>query len=771
MEAKEKITGIWLRDASIGEHIAQAPWVADGITDMELEALAALKILLAIDSELVESLFALPWVVDGMDHPESLAFRGLLVVGENNPELLRVLVPASWVVEGPGRTVPAMSGIFNSLKSISDQDPALAPIVADVPWVADGVNPTEAVILSVLPDHLTFNPPYRLGRRQFLARNQQLVDDAGTLIHIAPDAHVIDGLVHVFSRSFSRDTLNGIVSEPWFMDGVDGLEAVRAAIHLTIIRDLDRFYEELLQGPLLPNRTISLPLTGDVRIWLVTMDGVSLTAEEMLPVIEESARFSEGIVGAPFPTTDIIVSVLNPALVVGTSCSHEGFRIVMTGYCGLEALAHEVAHYYFHEGGPQWLTEGAADLVQAYVNDIMGVETLVDHRAQLSQDISYWSEGKGIENMAHYLHINTIDTDWKYFNEFRLAPYQFGENLLHNLFDVIGQAAMSAALRELHTPAWGYFQTAEPKEIHRNTEEGIFDTFLRHTPPDGEEEFRDVYRRLQGGVFTLSGVDLEDDHADRHVNATKIDLGEFVEGTLDYPSDLDFFRFQPEIGRKYRLEVNHETLGISGITLYSPIIRDSNTFGRGSLIPELWEWKARWQTDSGPQILWVAPSSERHHFVVENFSGDTGPYTLTISDVEDVEDDHGDSLSTATSISVGEVVAGAVEDDFDFDYFQFEAVDCREYQIEVVPGTLEYFRIRLYSSFSRSPEGWNNRYADNETRGTNISWDSSWVALSSGQYYVAVDGYNENLGTYTLKVTDLGLYPNCEALKARPVFE
>ena len=29
-------------------------------------------------------------------------------------------------------------------------------------------------------------------------------------------------------------------------------------------------------------------------------------------------------------------------------------------------------------------------------------------------------------------------------------------------------------------------------------------------------------------------------------------------------------------------------------------------------------------------------------------------------------------------------------------------------------------------------------------------------APDSGVYYFAVDGYNENLGTYTVRVTDLG---------------
>ena len=752
LEAREKITSIWLRDAELGEFITQAPWVADGITEMELDALGALNILSAIDSELVESIFALPWVASGVDHSEFPAFGGLLEIGENNPELVSVLVPATWVVEGPELTEPLMADVLGSLLDISLKDPALALSVAEVPWVADGVNSTEAVILSVLPDYLTFNPSYRLGGREFLAQNQQLVDDAGNLIHVAPDVHVIDGLVHVFSRYFSRASLDRVVSQPWFRDGVDPLEAARAAILLTLIGE-SRFYEELRQGPLMPHRTISLPLAGEVRIWIVTMDGVSIPAEEMLAAIEESARISEDFVGAPFPTTDIIVEAAD----YGTDCRPSWGHISWSVYCDQEELAHGVAHYYFGEGNPEWLNEGAASLIQGYVNDALGVETLADRRTRLASDVARWADEKGIENLSQLRYYYDIDyqTHARYTHVLRLSPNQFGENLLHNLLDVMGQPAMSAALKELHIPAWGYFQTAEPREELSTSEEETFDTFLRHAQPEREEEVRDVYRRLHGGVFTIADVDLEDDHSDRHVNATKIDLGQVVEGVLDYPSDFDFFRFQPERGQKYRLKVNHETLGISAITLYSPIIRDSNTFGRGSLIPELWNWKARWQTPSGPQILWVAPSSERHYFVVENFGAKTGSYTLTISEIDDVKDDHGDSLSTATTISTGETVAGTVDTDFDFDFFRFEATEGRRYEIEVVPGTLQSFRTRLFTARNATPSNWNNLYPDNEAHGPG-SYRVTWRAPDSGVYYLDVDGYNENLGTYTVRVTDLG---------------
>ena len=360
--------------------------------------------------------------------------------------------------------------------------------------------------------------------------------------------------------------------------------------------------------------------------------------------------------------------------------------------------------------------------------------------------------------MAHYLHYLKADWDRQYEGDLILASYQFGENLLHNLTDAMGQPAMSAALRELHIPAGAYFRTSVPsgpREIPDRIEEEIYDTFLDHTPLDRVEEVLRVYQRLHGGAFAFADRVLGDDHGDYPLSATELQVGQAAEGSLDYPVDLDFFRFKPEKDRKYTVKVDHERLGISGISLYIYHYDSSSVRRPGNLIPKLWTWKSRQQTPSGPEIRWMAPSSFQRYFVVENFGAKTGPYTLTLTEVEDVEDDHGDSLDTATGISTGETVAGTVDNDFDFDYFRFEAIEDRRYEIEVVPGTLQSFRTRLFTARNASPWNWNNLYPDDEAHGPG-SYRVTWRAPDSGVYYLAVDGYNENLGTYTVRVTDLG---------------
>ena len=159
------------------------------------------------------------------------------------------------------------------------------------------------------------------------------------------------------------------------------------------------------------------------------------------------------------------------------------------------------------------------------------------------------------------------------------------------------------------------------------------------------------------------------------------------------------------------------------------------------------------RTASGPQILWVAPASGDYYIAVQNFGGKTGQYTLAIDAVEDAEDDHGDTTAAATELSTGEAGAGAVDDDFDFDYFKFHAMEGRTYMIDVNGGTLETINVRLYTFDGAAPENWYENYRrDDSSWGDKASIE--WTPARSGEYYIAIDGALGNVGTYTLTITE-----------------
>ena len=327
-----------------------------------------------------------------------------------------------------------------------------------------------------------------------------------------------------------------------------------------------------------------------------------------------------------------------------------------------------------------------------------------------------------------------------------------GENFLLSIFETIGEESTSDALREL------YLQSRESGG-RPATEEAIYNAFLKHTPADKKGALRGLYQTLHGGAFAFDTVPFDDDHGDELSAASDIAVGEAVEGTLDYMFDFDYFKFQAEEGQKYRIAVNHESLGASSITLYTteelPYLISS--YGLNYAL-----WKSRTREASGPQMQWVAPSSDEYYFAVQNFGGKTGDYTLTITPVASIEDDHGDTLATATNISPGETVHGASDYDFDLDYFRFQAVEGKSYRVEIEIGTLEFYHHHLYTADGVPNDlGIYVGYREESVR-VDATTVYKWTPWSSGTFYLAIDGVSGSVGSYavTIIVDDHGDEPS-----------
>ena len=113
-------------------------------------------------------------------------------------------------------------------------------------------------------------------------------------------------------------------------------------------------------------------------------------------------------------------------------------------------------------------------------------------------------------------------------------------------------------------------------------------------------------------------------------------------------------------------------------------------------------------------------------------------------DYADVPDDHGNDIDDATVAAVGADVRGALDYDGDIDYFRFQAEQGQSYQIDVALGTLHDSTVDLYDS-----DGW--LMDSNDDYGDTLASRLYWNAPSSGERYVAVEGYGR--GTYTLTVS------------------
>ena len=787
--ASELIVGMWLRDAYTGDSVASMPWIIDGIAQQEVDALRVIDDLLFFDHELgrgfVDSLWvadglndnefervdetlrfiasndsdlavlliASPWAADGFSDAEWFAFDILLQMGRDHRELTRLLATSSWVAEGAGHERPSMGEILNSFLEAAGKDPETAILAATAPWVVDGVSSGEARVIQFVAHYLDTYPEESRALLDLpqavegLSINDQTLHDMVPLAFWDPSAaltvagsesihktdlggYLINSMVGLAETDLGL--FNQLTGQPWFTDGLDGKEAASIVTLDNVARKSLVLYHDLLETRYVQHRAVSLPLAGNVDIWVV-QGAPPPTGEDLLKTVENTARTAEEFLGVPFPTTDIILLVAPPGY--GLIGQHRGSHMVLLRSAGeVLSVPHETAHYYFDgDMGPRWLSEGAAEFIEAYVNDQSGVQSLADRLAELVLSSRCLNE-LGLENIRHYQYY--LESEGPIFHD--VCAHEMGEVLLLSLYHDMGEEALASALADLYLSELGI----EYPDGGSMVEEGVYGTLLEHTPTDQQEAFRDLYRRLHGGPYAFPTTDFSDDHGDEPASASTIAVGRVIEGVLDYMFDFDYFRFQAEEGVKYRMNVNHGSLPTSGVTLYGP---DGQT-------QEKWNWKSRSLGPLGPQILWAAPSSGHYYFAVHNFGGRSGRYTLTVTATEDAKDDHGDTLTTATEVSSRAIIGGTIDDAFDYDYFVFSAVRGQRYLIAVSRGTLEYYRMKLYTSRGAAPWEWNgNQFADDSVSGD----VTEWVAPSSGRFYAAIEGYREYVGTYTLSITPM----------------
>ena len=157
-------------------------------------------------------------------------------------------------------------------------------------------------------------------------------------------------------------------------------------------------------------------------------------------------------------------------------------------------------------------------------------------------------------------------------------------------------------------------------------------------------------------VLTVSASDIVDDHGGAVATASPVALGEPVSGSLEYRGDEDFFAFDVREGNFYQIDVVTGALRHPGLEL-------SDAGGRSHGYVPLYG------APGTTRVAWRAEGTGRLFAAV--YGEDTGTYTLTVSSSA-VEDDHGDTIATASPVAVGGTVRGTVEREHDIDIFWFD---------------------------------------------------------------------------------------------------
>ena len=726
-------------DLELAKVMGRLPWFFDGITEDERWTLIYMKSIALEDIELAKTIAGLPWFSDGITEYERWTLGDLIYIADKDTELANVVTNFQWFSEDITQEEQRAIGDLNY---IADKDAELANMVANLPWFSDEITQEEqraigALVYIAATDtglaNMVANFPWfsdgvteeerrvidALGR--IAGINRDFASQLASSVNNQPrdlDSYTLYALSRIARQG--EEAIDQLTSQSWYVDGLNEEEAALVVILGNIFASSPLLYQDLFHSHFTQTRTISLPLAGDVNIYIIQSEPFP-PGEDLLTTIEDTARISEEFLGAPFPTTDIILLVIvSKDYKIRIAGGHLGtyMRLVRSRADGkVWQIPHETAHYYFFAPfhGPRWLAEGSAEFIARYYDHRIDNQDIGDIMRGTMIQSEACIDSEGIENIRHL--------DLVLRNNWELAHpasclYYMGENFLWMVRELIGEEALSLVLRDLHLSELGREQI--------DVEYGIYQVFLKHTPDDRKEDLRDLYRKLHGGAFVFDEGAFDDDHGDEVGLATEIAVGEAVVGDLDYMFDFDYFSFRAEEGRKYRMIVTHDTLRSTSVGLYAP----------DGVTGENQRWIFRDSTTLGPGIVWIAPRSDTYYFAVQNFGGKTGTYTLTITPVDGTIQDAEDS---ATEISIGETVEGTITDEFDIDYFRFSQQENQQYSITVTSETLEH-HSRIRHPNEQSYFSW-------------LAGNVFWTAWTTGESFLAVRGASGSVGSYTVTIT------------------
>lgn len=281
-----------------------------------------------------------------------------------------------------------------------------------------------------------------------------------------------------------------LASQPWFPDHITDREK-------SWIVGLQYFsgstsYARSIGTYHIATRTISLNDAREVNVWIIRETPFK-PEEQLLDRIERFVHISEALIGVPFPTTDIVLSITGDYNQIGPARGgvHLGAYIMLDENL-MEALEHELAHYYFNSsfsgGRNPWQAEGGAEFMSAYVNDRSGRESISAVRLRVLDHVEKHCLNQPGATNLHEL----SESIWRGGTNISCSHYHFGNLLFLEALAIVGDSAMGRTFAEIYNT--GLYHPAADEELYR--------TLLRNAPNESRDALRDLYRRLHGAPFT-----------------------------------------------------------------------------------------------------------------------------------------------------------------------------------------------------------------------------------------------------------------------------
>ena len=595
-QAAEVLSNISIASPSLGNHLVQLEWVADGVTDGEARTLGVLGDIVVRDSGLADHMAYLPWITDGIASHEIAALL-LLADKSFDPESVKSLVSYYWVKNGLNATE---TSAMESIVSVAKSDAQVASHILSLPWVANGITRRETEGLAHLRSITTTDPdtasiligyPWLVSAFNFaavetlygLARTgtadpalakffveSPWIADAGELtpyeaepierlsVIAAADPLLARKLGELLSARFGHrnrevinfvtmllqekhDVFEQLTNQNWFADGLDDGEAAFLAIARDIIDNCQGDFEAMMQTRYTQSETVALPNSGEVNIWAIQKAPFP-PKEAITGTISRALLLMDEMMGVPLPTSDIIVLVV----VTGQEADYE------VPYSTLAVPWPRAAHAGSHVRMSRYETEGISEstlyheLAHYYFNffpawlleggpQFMSAYVL-DRTGTAPIEERFLNETIKSCREAGIANLHELGEPWLHY---RVSPvegcfYSMEEHFLTSLHLSLGKEVMSSALTDIHS------RNLPP------TAQDIYLAFQRNVPAGKQEEFHDLFGQLYGGPLANVDVNVPDDHGDNRLSATPITPGMGVLGIMDHPFDTDYFSFLAE---------------------------------------------------------------------------------------------------------------------------------------------------------------------------------------------------------------------------------
>ena len=363
--------------------LVHKPWIRDDLSATENQAIFLLASIVSVDEESAEHIVRMPFL-DSIERDDLSILQTLEALDQ---EGLRWLLSHPGVTGGNVDVLPATMALVR----LEWEWPETAATLTALSWIEDGISPAEVNAVLVLQElALDSQDLFRTlvpmtWAEDGLDSDEMTVvaalggiagvsmakrDEAATLrIAAMPflesvegvDAAAASSLHSLFWASDEENYLKQVLAHPTLEHGISDAEAFVVAALGVVVEDRPDLLETLLDlGPdAVEKRIIQIPLAGEVTLSVLN---VSPGAYSTIDILEQALRAQEAFMDEPFPRSYVGLLVAD-ATSAGGGGGPTGIITVDPVYVEDDyVIAHELAHTYW-PFWPAWIAEGGADFI------------------------------------------------------------------------------------------------------------------------------------------------------------------------------------------------------------------------------------------------------------------------------------------------------------------------------------------------------------------------------------------------------------------------